>query len=83
MYRVVPACGRAENIAFVQSVALYGCKPWCDLKEGSRWEDLQLLLNFQSKSTLGMLTTTPKGALMPQSALSQAAVAFDAGQYRV
>jgi len=48
--------------------------------EGSRRDDLQLLLNRQARSTLGALPTTPRGALMTDSGLTPAAVALDARQ---
>jgi hypothetical protein len=62
-YGVVPACVRAVQIACVQAVALYGSELWWDPKEGSRRDDLQLLLNRQATSTPGELPTTPRGAL--------------------
>jgi len=35
MYRVIPACVRAVQIAFVLAVALYGSEHWWHPKEGS------------------------------------------------
>jgi hypothetical protein len=81
-YGVVPACVRAVQIAWVQAVALYGSELLWDPKEGSRRDDLQLLLNRQARSTLGALRTTPRGALMQGSGLTPVAVALDARQQR-
>jgi hypothetical protein len=81
-YGVVPACVRAVQIACVQAVALYGSELWWDPKEGSRRDDLQLLLNRQARSTLGALPTTLRGAHMRDSGLTPAAAALDARQQR-
>ena len=82
MYRVVPACVIAVQVACVQAVALYSSELWWDPKTGSGQDDLQLLLNRQARSTLGALPTTPRGALMRDSGLTPAAVALDARQQR-
>jgi len=76
-YRVVPESVRAVRVAWVQAVALYGSEHWWDPKEVGRQEDLQLLLNWQARSILGALPTTPRGALMRESGLSPALVIID------
>jgi len=63
-YGVVPESVRAVLVACVQAVALYGSKLWWDPREVGRRDDLQLLLNQQARSILGVLPTTPQGALM-------------------
>jgi len=48
--------------------------------EGSRRDDLQLLLNRQARSTLSGLLTTLRGALMRGSGLTPAVLGLDASQ---
>jgi len=82
MHGIIPERIRAVQIACVQAVALYGSELWWDPRKIGRREDLQLLLNWQARSTLGALPTTPMGALMRESGLTPAPVALDARQQR-
>ena len=79
-YGVVPESVRAVQIACVQAVALYGSELWWDPKEVGRQDDLQLLLNQQARSTLGAMSTTPRGAIMRDSGLTPVPVALDSRQ---
>jgi len=45
----------------VQVIALYGSDLWWDQKEGSRQNNLWLLVNQLTRSTMGGLETTPRG----------------------
>jgi len=80
MHGIIPERARAVQIACVQAVALDGSELWWDPREIGRREDVQLLLNWQARSTLGALPTTPMGALMRESGLTPAPVALDARQ---
>jgi len=51
-------------------------------REVGRPDDLQLLLNSQTRSILGVLTTTAQGALMRQSGLTPGQVISDSRQQR-
>jgi len=82
MYGIVPAWMRAVQVRCVQAVTLNGSELWWDLIDGSRLDDLQLLLNRQARSTLGALPTTPRVAHRGNSGLTPAAVALDARQQR-
>ena len=66
-YGVVPENVGAVQLSCVQAVALYGSELWWDPKDVARREDLQLLLNRQARSLLGVLPTTPRGALLRES----------------
>jgi len=79
---VVLACVRVVQVACVQAVALYGSELSWDLKEGSRRDDLQLLLNRLARSTLGAQPTSPRSTLMRDSGLTPAGVALGARQHR-
>ena len=80
MHGIIPEPVRAVQIACVQAVALYGSELWWDPREIGRREDLQLLLNWQPRSTLGALPTTPMGALMRESGLTPTPVALNTRQ---
>ena len=69
-------------MACVQAVELFGCELWWDPSEVGRRDDLQLLLNRQARSILGVLLTTPQGALMRKSGLTPAPVILDSRQQR-
>jgi len=81
-YSVVPESVRAVQVACVQAVALYGSDLWWDPSEVGRRDNLQLLLNRHAKSILGVLLTTPQGALMRKSGLTPAPVILDSRQQR-
>jgi hypothetical protein len=80
MYEAVPAC---VKISCVQGGALFGSELWWARKKGSRRDNLQLLFNRHAMSALGALLMTPRGALMPDSGLTPAAVALDTRQQRL
>lgn len=63
-YEVVPASFTAVQVAWVQVVAQYGSEIKWDPKEVNGRNDLNFLLNQQSRSVLGALLITPRGALM-------------------
>jgi hypothetical protein len=67
MHGIVPEQVRAVQIACVQAVELYGSELWWDPKKVVQRDDLQLLLNWQARSTLGALPMTPLGPLMRDS----------------
>jgi hypothetical protein len=73
---------RAVQVGCVQAVALYGSDLLCNVKEGSRRDDLQLLLNQQARSTLAALPTTLRGTLMRDATLTPGAVTLDHRQQR-
>jgi len=77
---ILPPCMRAVQVACVQAITLYKSEVWWDPKEGSRRDDLQLLLNRKARSTLRPLLTTLTGTLMRDSRLTLAVVAIDARQ---
>jgi len=77
MHGITPQRVRGVKIACVQAFALCGSELRWDLKETARREDLQLLLNWHARSTLGALPTTPLGALMRDSGLTLGPVAVD------
>jgi len=81
-YGVVPACVGAIQITCVQAIVLYGSEMWRDPKEGSRRDDLQRLLTHPTRSTMGALPTTLRGALTRGSGLTPAAVTLDTRQQR-
>jgi len=66
----------------VQAVAQYGSELWWDPREVGRRDDLELLLNRQTRSMLGALPTTPRGALMRESGLTPPLVSLDYRQQR-
>ena len=73
-YSVVPESVWAVQVACVQAVPLYGSELWWDPREEGRRDDLQLFLNRQARSILGVLPTTPRAALMGEAALTPAPV---------
>jgi hypothetical protein len=79
-YGVVPESVRAVQVACVQAVAMYGSTLWWDPNEGGRPDDLQLLLNQQSRSIQGALPTNPRGALMRDCGLTPAPVILESTQ---
>ena len=81
-YGVVPESIWDVQIALVQAFTLYGSKLWWDPKAVGRRDNLQLLLNRQAWSVLGVLPTTPRGALMRESGLTPAPVILDSRQQR-
>jgi len=81
-YHVAAESVRAVQVACVQAVALYGSELWWDPREVGRRDDLQHLLNRQTRSILGALPTTPRGALMSESGVTPAPVTFDSRQQR-
>jgi len=81
-YGVVPASVRAVKVACVQVVALYGSELWWDPSEAGRRDDLQLLLNRQARSILGVLPTMPWGSLMRDSGLTPAPLILESRQQR-
>jgi len=76
-YGVVPVDARAVNSPCVLAFMLYGSELWWDPKERRWWDNPQILLNSQARSTLGMLPTTLRGVVMRDSGLSQAAATLD------
>ena len=80
MHGIIPERVRAVQIACIPAVTLYGSELWWDPREIGRREDLQLMLNWQARSTLGALLTTPMGALMRESGLTPVPVALNARQ---
>jgi len=82
-YGIVPARVWAVQVACVQAVEVYGSELGWDPREVGRRDDLQLLLNRQAGSILGALPTTPRGALMRESGLTQAPVILDSRQQRL
>jgi hypothetical protein len=82
MHRFMPERVRAFQTACSQAVAFYGSELWWDPREIGRREDLQLLLNWQARSTMGTLPSMPIGALLRQSGLTPAPVALDTRQQR-
>jgi len=77
---VTPESVRAVDVVCIQVVTLYGSELWWDPKEVGSWDDLQLLLNRQAKSVLGVPATTPRAALMRESGLTPAPVILDSRQ---
>jgi len=76
-YGAVPESWRAMQIDWIQAVALYGGMVCWD-REGARSDDdLQCLLNRQARSILGMLPTTPWGALITEAGLTPTSVILD------
>ena len=82
MHRIVPERVRAVPIGCVHAVALYGSELCWDPKEIGRREDLQLLLNWHARSTLGALPTTPLGLLIRDSGLTSTPEVLDCRQQR-
>jgi hypothetical protein len=82
MYGVIPACVRAVPIARIQAIELYRSKLRWDLKVSNQRDNLQLLLNQISLSTLDVQPTTLGGALLRHTALTPMAVALDTRQPR-
>jgi hypothetical protein len=76
-YSVVPDSVRAVHVASVQAVTLNRGKLRWDPRKSSKQDDLQLLLNRQGRSILGVLPTTTQGALMRESGLTSVPVTLD------
>jgi len=76
-YGLVCMSVRAIQVASVQAVARDGSELCWHPREVGRRDNLQLLFNQQARSILGELPTTPLGALMRESGLTQAAVILD------
>jgi len=76
-YGIVSESVRAVQVVCVQAVALYGSELWCNPKEVGSRDDLQLLLNRQARSILGVLPTTPLGALIRESGVIPAPLILD------
>jgi hypothetical protein len=81
-YGAVPESIRAIQVECVQAVALYGSKLWWDPQEIGRRGNLQLLLNRQASTILGMELMTPTGALKRDSGLPPTPVILDSRQQR-
>jgi len=79
-YGLLPESVQAVKVSCVQVVALYGSVLWWDHREVGRRYDLQLLLNRQARSILGVLPTTPHSALRRESGLAPAPVTSDRRQ---
>jgi len=79
-YGIVPESVRAVQVACVLAVALSGSELWWDRKEAGRWDDFQLHLNRQARSILGVLPTTPRGAIMRELGLTPLPVIVDSRQ---
>jgi hypothetical protein len=79
-YRVVPESVSAGQVACVKAVTLYGSELWWYAKRTGRRDDLQVLVNQQARSVLGVLPTTPRGALMRESGLTHVAVILHSRQ---
>jgi len=75
-----PGSITAVQVACVQAVALCSSELWWDPKEVGMREDLQLLLNWQARSILCALPTTPQGALLRDSALTPGPIILDSRQ---
>jgi ribonuclease HI len=68
-----PENGRKIQVAAVQAVALYGAELWWDeTRNTGRTDDIQKLVNRQSRSITGMLRTTPTGPLVKEAWLRPA-----------
>jgi len=77
VYGVVPGSIRAVQVPCVQAVAHYVSELWLGPWEVGRRDDLQLLLNRQSRSILGTVPTTRGGALMREPVLTHVPVTID------
>jgi hypothetical protein len=76
-YSFNPESIRAVQVPCIQVAALYGNKLRWDPSEVGRRDYLQLLLNRQARSILGVLPTTPQGALMRELGLTLVIVILD------
>jgi hypothetical protein len=72
----------AVQVAWVQAFALYGSECWWDPREIGRRDDLQLLLNRQTRSILAALPSAPRGALRRKSGLTPVPVILGSRQQR-
>jgi len=79
-YGIVPESIRAFQVACVNAVELCGSEPWWHPKDVGRRDDLELLLNQHAWPVLGMLLTTPRGALMRGCGLTPAPGILVSGQ---
>ena len=66
----------------VKAVALYGSELWWEPREVGRRERLQLLLNRQGRSMLGVQPATLRGALTRESGVTPRPVTLDYRQQR-
>ena len=67
---------------WVHAVALYGSELRWDPRKVGRRDDLQLILNRHSRTILGALPMTPRGALLRESSLTLVLVTFDCRKQR-
>jgi len=80
LFTFILACVWTEHVAYALAVKRYGREHEWDPKECSWRDRLELLLHWQSSSTLGMLLTTQRGVLVRHSGLTPAKVFLDARQ---
>jgi hypothetical protein len=81
-YSVVSQSVSAIQVACLPAVTPYGSEHWWDAREVGRRDDLQLLLNRQSRSILSALPMTQWGAQMRESGLALAPVTSDSRKQR-
>jgi hypothetical protein len=81
-YGVVPDSVWAIRVACVYAVALYWSELWWDPSEAGRRADIQLLLNRQARSILGVLPTTPRGSFMRDPGITPAPVVLESRKQR-
>jgi len=81
-YGVVPESVRAVQVACVEAVGLFGSELWWDPSEAARRDDIQLLLNRQARSIMGVLAMASRGALMTESGLTPTPVIVESRQQR-
>jgi hypothetical protein len=79
---VVPESITTIQVAFVQAGALYGSGLWWDPKDVGRRNNLQLLFNQQTRSVMGTVLPTPKGALMRAAGLTPMPLILDSRHQR-
>jgi len=79
-YGCVPGRVRALQAAYFQAIAIYGCKLWWGTTDVGRQDNLQLQLNRQATSILGMLPMTLCGALIGKYRLTHVLVILDSRQ---
>lgn len=77
MLAILPERVRSDQKPCVQPVELYRSEVWGDPKDIGRRDDLQLLLNWQARATLGALPNTPLGPFLRDPGITPAPVGLN------